>query len=62
MELNFNITQSPQEIESNSDDWYDHCSLALDVLVSKGYDREIEQVNHISYDRIIEISRYFEGN
>ena len=56
MELNFNITQSPQEIESNSDDWYDHCSLALDVLVSKGYDRE--KLNKLIIYHMIESLRF----
>ena len=66
MELNFNITQSPQEIESKKDDWYDHCSLALDVLVQKDMMRKLNKliiyhmIESLRFPDILKVINYLE--
>ena len=39
MQNNFDITQIPQELEAKADNWYQFCSLAIPVLLSKGFDK-----------------------
>lgn len=56
MEANFEITQTPQTIETSSDNWYQHCSLALVILVEKGYSRE--KLNKLIVYHMIESLRF----
>lgn len=41
MQSNFEITKTPQQLEAKADDWYQFCSLAIPVLLAKGFDRSI---------------------
>lgn len=68
MQSKFEITQTPQSIESSSDDWYKHCSLALSVLVDRDYDREklnkmiiYHMIESLRFPEILTVINYLES-
>ena len=56
MESDFEITQTPQELEAKADDWYQFCSLALPVMIEKGFDKSL--VNKMIVHHMIESLRF----
>ena len=58
MQNNFDLTQIPQELEAKADNWYQFCSLAIPVLLSKGFDKLI--INTMVIHHMIESLRFSE--
>lgn len=58
MQNNFDITQIPQELEAKADDWYQFCSLAIPVLLSKGFDKLV--IDTMVIHHMIESLRFSE--
>lgn len=58
MMKNFEITQTPQELESKADDWYQFCSLAVPVLVGRDFDKA--SINKMIIHHMIESLRFSE--
>ena len=58
MQTNFDLTQTPQQLEAKADNWYQFCSLAIPVLLSKDFDRTI--VNKMVIHHMIESLRFSE--
>ena len=56
MMQNFEITQTPQELEAKADDWYQFCSLALPVLTGRGFDKD--NINKMIIHHMIESLRF----
>ena len=58
MQNNFDITQIPQELEAKADNWYQFCSLAIPVLLNKGFDKLL--VDTMVVHHMIESLRFSE--
>ena len=58
MQNNFDLTQIPQELEAKADNWYQFCSLAIPVLLSKGFDKLI--IDTMVIHHMIESLRFSE--